>query len=187
MYNRTSYSSHQSTITFYQLIIQVWEQDELSSGSEEALRHSNDSLRAPSAAEEMSTDDSGVQLNVIGRSKPKKSTHPRDTGCLPSGYIPQVSTLYYHKVIRTRVITIWFSNCQLICAAILSLGNFNIGFTLAYHGLAPANHLPANSPSWAAPWVLNLFNLGGLLGALLSSLALNKGNFHQILKEKCII
>ena len=106
MYNRTSYSSHQSTITFYQLIIQVWEQDELSSGSEEALRHSNDSLRAPSAAEEMSTDDSGVQLNVIGRSKPKKSTHPRDTGCLPSGYIPQVSTLYYHKVIRTRVIEI---------------------------------------------------------------------------------
>ena len=108
MYNRTSYSSHQSTITFYQLIIQVWEQDELSSGSEEALRHSNDSLRAPSAAEEMSTDDSGVQLNVIGRSKPKKSTHPRDTGCLPSGYIPQVSTLYYHIIIRTHVIEILF-------------------------------------------------------------------------------
>jgi hypothetical protein len=63
-----------------------------------------------------------------------------------------------------------------MCTAILSLGNLNIGFILAYHSLAPANHLPPNSPNWAAPWILNLFNLGGLLGALLSSLALNKGN-----------
>ena len=66
-----------------------------------------------------------------------------------------------------------------MCTAILSLGNLNIGYLLAYHSLAPANHLPPNSPNWAAPWILNLFNLGGLLGALLSSLALNKGIFEM--------
>lgn len=64
-----------------------------------------------------------------------------------------------------------------MCAAILSLGNLNIGFMLAYHSIAPVNHLPTNSPNWLAPWILNLFNLGGLLGALLSSLALNKGDY----------
>ncbi|KZS21447.1 Sugar transporter [Daphnia magna] len=142
----------------------VWEND-VSSGSEEVLRNSNDSLNASSIAEEISTDDSFGHLNMSARSRSKKSSqHELRSGCLPVGYIP-----------------------QLMCAAILSLGNLNIGFMLAYHSIAPVNHLPTNSPNWLAPWILNLFNLGGLLGALLSSLALNKGRKRPLMVTVLIL
>jgi hypothetical protein len=67
----------------------------------------------------------------------------------------------------------------LLCSIVLSLGNLNIGFCLAYHALSPANILAVASgqPAWVLPWAQNLFNLGGLIGGLLSSLALNRGSF----------
>ena len=63
---------------------------------------------------------------------------------------------------------------------VLSLGNLNIGFCLAYHALSPANILAVASgqPAWVLPWAQNLFNLGGLIGGLLASLALNRGSFY---------
>ncbi len=67
------------------------------------------------------------------------------------------------------------------------MGNLNIGFSLAYHALAPANQLPPDAPAWLLPWTQNLFNLGGLFGGLLSAFALSKGRLLQVHHFFCFL
>ena len=66
---------------------------------------------------------------------------------------------------------------QLACGFILSLGNLNIGFSLAYHALSDV--LPA--PEAALTWVQNLFNIGGLIGGLLSALLISRGRKRPLI------
>lgn len=80
--------------------LQVWENN-VSSGSEEVLRNSNDSLNASSIAEEISTDDSFGHLNMSARSRSKKSSqHELRSGCLPVGYIPQVNQRFSVRCVK---------------------------------------------------------------------------------------